>query len=72
MTKLLEQAFSEASHLSDIEQNAVAKWMLAELAAEKRWERSFAASEATLDVLADEALSARNAGKTKKLDLGSL
>lgn len=45
MTKLLEKAFTKASKLPDIEQNALAKWLMEELEAEKNWEQVFAESE---------------------------
>lgn len=69
MTKLLERAFKEASRLSEIEQNALAKWVLEELEAEGRWEKTFAGSEDILDRLADEAIAAHKNGKTKPLDI---
>ena len=72
MTKLLERAFKEASRLPDVEQDALAKWVLEELEAEGKWENSFAGSEDILDKLADEALAAHNNGKTKPLDLKEL
>ena len=37
MTKLLERAFKEASRLPDVEQDALAKWVLEELEAEGKW-----------------------------------
>lgn len=64
MTKLLEKAFKKASNLPEIEQNALAKWLLEELDAEKRWDRMFAESEHILDRLGDEALAAHGRGKT--------
>ena len=69
MTKLLERAFKEASRLSEIEQNALAKWVLEELEAEGRWEKTFAGSEDILDRLADEAIAAHKNGKTKPLNI---
>ncbi len=72
MTKLLKKAFTEVSRFSDIEQNVMAKWMLLELVAEKRWEHTFAESEDILDLLADEALKANKQGKTKPLDFNRL
>jgi len=72
MTKLLEKAFGEASKLSDTEQNALAKWLLDELEAEKKWERTFAESENVLDRLADEALEDHRQGKTMPLDIEKL
>lgn len=72
MTRLLEKAFKEASKLSVVEQNALAKWVLEELEAEKKWEQIFAESEDVLDRLADEAMEAHNKGKTKPLDIDRL
>jgi len=62
MTKLLEKAFTKASKLPDIEQNALAKWLMEELAAEKNWEQIFAESEDILDMLANEAIVANRQG----------
>ena len=72
MTKLLEKAFKKASQLPEIEQNTLAKWLMDELEADRRWEQMFAESEDILDVLADEALDVFNKGKTKILDLKEL
>ncbi len=72
MTKLLEKAFKEASRLPEVEQNALAKWVMEELEAEGKWEKAFAASEDILDRLADEAILAHKQGKTKPLNLKDL
>jgi len=72
MTKLLEKVFAEVSKLPEIEQNKVAKWLLDELASERRWEKAFAESEDVLSQLADEALEEHRQGKTKPLDLDTL
>ena len=72
MTRLLERAFKEASKLPEVEQNALAKWVMEELESEGRWEKAFAASEDVLDKLADEALSAHKQGKTKPLSIKAL
>jgi hypothetical protein len=37
MTEQLEKAFAEAAKLSDEEQDAIAAWLLEELASEGRW-----------------------------------
>jgi len=68
MTKLLEKAFRKGSKLPEVEQNALAKWLLEELEAEKEWEKRFAQSEDILDRLADEALDAHREGKSKQMD----
>ena len=72
MTKLLEKAFEEASKLPEVEQNALAKWVMGELEAEGKWEKAFAASEDVLDRLADEALAAHKQRKTKSLSIKDL
>ena len=56
MTDLLRRAFDAASRLPDNEQDAVAEWLLAELAAEEQWEERFAGTQDALSVLAREAL----------------
>ena len=72
MTKLLEKAFNEAARLSELEQNALAKWLLDELRSDKRWEKTFAASEDVLAQLADEALEKKRKGKTIPLNTNRL
>ena len=68
MTNLLERAFEEASRLPEVEQNALAKWVLEELHSERQWAKTFAESEDVLDKLADEALEDKRRGKTMRLD----
>ncbi|MBT9143293.1 MAG: hypothetical protein DDT29_01692 [Dehalococcoidia bacterium] len=68
MTKLLEKAFREAARLPEIDQNALAKWVLDELHSEARWQRAFAESEDILEKLADEALEDKRKGRTTPLD----
>lgn len=72
MTKLLEKAFKNASKLPEIEQNVLAKWLLEELKAERKWDQAFAESEDILGRLADEALEAHRRGKTTPLDIDKL
>ena len=72
MTQLLEKAFEDASKLPDIEQNTLAKWLLEELEAERKWDRTFAGSEDILGQLADEAIEAHRQGKTTPLDIDKL
>ena len=72
MTKLLERAFAEAAKLSDVEQNAIAKWLIEELTAERKWEEAFANSQDVLDRLADEALEEDKKGKTEPMDADRL
>ena len=72
MTKLLERAFAEAAKLSDVEQNAIAKWLIEELTAERKWEEAFGNSQDVLDRLADEALEEDKKGKTEPMDADRL
>ena len=68
MTKLLEEAFAEASKLPEQEQDALATVILEELASERRWDQAFADSADLLAQLADQALAEHRAGKTHVLD----
>ena len=68
MTRLLEKAFKEAARLPMVEQNALAKWVLAELHSEMKWQKTFAESEDALATLADEAIEDKRRGKTTLLD----
>lgn len=68
MTKLLERAFAEVSKLPDGDQDAIAAWLLEELASERRWERAFSGSRHPLESLADQALAEHRQGRTQELD----
>jgi len=57
MTELLEKAFEEASKLPEVDQNALAKWVLDELHSEREWAKAFAESEDVLEQLAAEAMA---------------
>lgn len=67
MTELLEKAFENASKLSPQQQDALAKWLLAEIENDNRWENSFAKDPALLASLAAEAISERNDGEALPL-----
>ncbi len=67
MTLMLKKAFDEASrHPQDL-QDAIATIVLAELAAQQKWDGSFAHSREALSTLADEALAEHRAGRTRPL-----
>lgn len=68
MTELLEKAFIEVAKLPEQQQDALAAWILEELASEERWQKAFANSEDLLSQLADEALAERQAGQAEELD----
>jgi hypothetical protein len=68
MTKVLEKAFSEASKLSESEQDALGEWLLSEIESEREWDQAFARSQDLLARLADEALAQHRRGQTDELD----
>ena len=69
MTRLLERAFSEASKLTDKEQDAVAALLLAELVSERRWSEAFASTQEQLGRVADEAVREFERGETQPMKL---
>ena len=69
MTKLLEQAFQEASKLPQEEQDAMAAFLMGELESEKRWDALFAGSQDRLREMAAEALQEDRTGGTAELNL---
>jgi hypothetical protein len=72
VTDLLKKAFEAVSRLPDDEQDAVAQWLLAELAAEQEWEERFAKTQDALSVLAQEASEEHQRDETKELKPESL
>ena len=69
MTKLLEKAFSQIAKLPDNKQDAMARFVLAEVHAEDEWGNSFASSQDELAFLAEQALNESNEGKTQPMNL---
>jgi hypothetical protein len=72
VTDLLNKAFDAASRLPRDEQNALAEWLLAELASEEGWRERFAETHDSLSVLAREALSEHERGEAEELNPDSL
>jgi len=68
MTKTLKKAFDEASKLPAREQDALGRWLLAELESERKWVELFRRSRDVLARLADSALAEHRAGYSKELD----
>lgn len=68
MTDKLKKAFEEAARLPQEEQDALGSWILAELAAERRWEETWSSTQDKLSELAREARGEYLKGETKKLD----
>jgi len=68
MTSMLKKAFDEASKLPEIEQNALARWVLEEIKSDRKWDKQFAESEDVLAELAREALQEEADNETSDLD----
>ena len=69
MTKLLEQVFQKAAALPETAQDALAKFLLAEMADEVAWDATFDGSQDELAQMAREAVADYKAGKTKRHDI---
>jgi hypothetical protein len=67
MTRLLKQAFDEASRLPENEQDALARILLEEFESERRWADAFETDQDALAKLAEEALAEHRAGATELL-----
>ena len=74
MTELLQSAFDRASELPEEQQDSFARFILAELDSERRWQELFARPESDdfLARLADDALAAHRSGRTKRLNYDRL
>lgn len=68
LTAVLREAFEKASALSPERQNALSAILLEEIAAEDRWQRSFAQSQEALSKLASEALDEDAQGHTRDMN----
>lgn len=68
MVSRLEEALAEVAKLPPDEQEALADWLLAELASERRWSKAFADSTGQLSLLANEALAEYHAQRAEPLD----
>jgi hypothetical protein len=67
MTKLLEEAITEANKLPDTDQDILARLMLEEIDSERRWDDLFGRSQDVLEHMAAEALAEHAAGHTTLL-----
>jgi hypothetical protein len=74
MTQLMEEAIAKASRLTEDEQDALALIILREIESEERWDELFAQPKSVdvLSRLADEAMSAVQSGRVRKLELDDL
>jgi hypothetical protein len=68
MTKLLEQAFSQAKLLPDQQQDAIAQLLLEEMQADHQWDELLGSQPEKLRKLADQAWLEHESGKSEPLD----
>lgn len=69
MTELLQKAINEMQKLPPTQQDEIAALILAELADEARWDRTFADSQTALSRLAAKVRSDIRAEKVKKMGI---
>ena len=67
MNANLETAIGRIASLPEDEQERFAKWLMAELDDEARWQAKFAASLPKLSQMADEALAEHRRGETEPM-----
>jgi hypothetical protein len=74
MNQHLKQAFQKASQLPEADQTRFARFLLAELEANRQWQALFSRpeSENLLARMADEAVSDHRSGRTSPLDPAKL
>ncbi len=68
MTRTLQRAVKRIAALPAREQDAMARWMLRELADEARWDRNLSRSRAAVGRKARAALAEHKDGRTRRLD----
>ncbi len=72
MTRLLTQAFEEASKLPQAMQDELGQRILEDLAGELRWDQTLSRSQDQLERLADEALEDLRAGRAREMGFDEL
>lgn len=72
MTHLLQQAFEAAAKLPIAEQELLASWLLAEMAAEDKFDEKIERTSDKLAELSRQALAEHRAGLSEELDLDQL
>lgn len=72
MTELLRKAFEQASRLPDRLQDEVAQELLEDIEGEVLWDDTLARSQDQLEKMADRALEAFRAGRTRKAGFDEL
>ena len=68
MTTLLKEVLAKVAKLPAHRQNELAALLLAEIAADERWDELFAKSQDKLEALANEALDEHARGNTRPFE----
>ena len=68
MTKLLASAIEKLRHLSESEQDAIARLVLEEMESERKWDEAIRKSPERLRKLADRAWAEHQRGESEPLD----
>ena len=66
MTATLEKAFAKAADLPEALQDQLAAQLLEDIKAETKWDRTLARSQVMLEKMAQTAVRAKRAGKTRR------
>ena len=69
MTESLQRAFDAASQLPEIEQDAIATWLLTEMKSDTKWSELFGKSQGLLSKMASDALDDHRRGETRDVDM---
>ena len=64
----MKQAFEEASKMPEVDQEAFAEFLLAELQDDREWRARFSSRPDVLSKLADEARADHESGRTRPFD----
>jgi hypothetical protein len=72
MTKLLENAIEQVQRLSSDEQDAIAAIILDEIADDRKWDETFARTQAQLSKIADKVREDIRSGKTRNMGIDEL
>jgi len=72
MTQLLEKAIAELQKLPDSDQDAIASWILGEIADETYWDKQFAGSQQQLAQMADKVRADIRSGRVRDAGMDEL
>jgi hypothetical protein len=68
MSNLLDEAYAMAKELPEQEQQAIGAWLLAEIDADRLWDKLFAQPSDVIERMGEKALEDHGLGRTLPLD----